>query len=78
MKFDEPVGHNNGSVKGIKIFECPEGYGAFVRGTHIQVGEQFTERDLLDESCDNSDCHHDDDDDAAAAAACEDGDEDEI
>lgn len=46
VQFDEPMGHNDGTVKGVRIFECPDGFGAFVRGTKIQVGD-FPERDLF-------------------------------
>lgn len=58
VQFDEPVGHNDGSVKGVKVFECPMGYGAFVRGHNVKVGD-FPEADLFGS---------DDDEDAAAAA----------
>jgi tubulin-folding cofactor B len=31
VKFDEPVGKNDGSVKknGVRLFECDDGYGSF-------------------------------------------------
>ena len=48
VQFDEPLGHNDGSFKGTKFFDCPAGYGAFVRGSNVKVGD-FPERDLLDE-----------------------------
>jgi hypothetical protein len=32
---------------GVRIFECEEGYGAFVRGKNVTVGG-FPERGLLD------------------------------
>lgn len=51
VKFDEPLGHNDGTVKGVKIFEAAPGYGAFIRGKNITVGD-FPEvglDDLLDE-----------------------------
>jgi tubulin-folding cofactor B len=46
VQFDEPLGHNNGCFKGVKFFECPDGYGAFVRGNNLTIGD-FPERDLL-------------------------------
>lgn len=46
MKFDEPLGHNDGTVKGTRIFECEDGYGAFVRGNKVATGD-FPERDLF-------------------------------
>lgn len=39
VKFDEPLGRNDGSVKGVKYFECPPKHGAFVRGKNIAVGD---------------------------------------
>jgi len=46
VQFDEPMGHNDGTVKGVRIFECLDGYGAFVRGNKILVGD-YPERDLF-------------------------------
>eukprot|EP00290_Baffinella_frigidus_P011945 CAMPEP_0180154878 /NCGR_PEP_ID=MMETSP0986-20121125/24453_1 /TAXON_ID=697907 /ORGANISM="non described non described, Strain CCMP2293" /LENGTH=333 /DNA_ID=CAMNT_0022103381 /DNA_START=12 /DNA_END=1013 /DNA_ORIENTATION=- len=31
VKYDEPVGKNDGSVKGTRYFECLDGYGGFLR-----------------------------------------------
>ncbi len=31
VKLDEPYGDSNGIVKGVKYFQAPEKYGAFVR-----------------------------------------------
>jgi len=39
VKFDEPLGKHDGSVKGVKYFECPDKHGAFVRGKNIEVGD---------------------------------------
>lgn len=57
VQFDEPVGHNDGTVKGVKIFDCLAGYGAFIRGKNVQVGD-FPERDLFadDEACEDGGC----------------------
>ena len=46
VQFDEPLGHNDGCFKSKKFFECAPGYGAFVRGNNMTVGD-FPERDLL-------------------------------
>ncbi|CAG9467762.1 unnamed protein product [Pedinophyceae sp. YPF-701] len=39
VKYDEPVGKNDGSVKGTKVFECAPGYGGFVRPDKMKVGD---------------------------------------
>lgn len=46
VHYDEPVGKNDGSIKGKKYFTCPMGYGAFLRPDKVQVGN-FPELDLL-------------------------------
>jgi tubulin-folding cofactor B len=33
IELDEPVGKNNGSVRGVRYFECPANYGLFARPT---------------------------------------------
>ena len=47
IKFDEPVGKSNGTIKGVQIFDCPMKYGGFVRSTNIRVGD-YPEKDLFD------------------------------
>lgn len=46
VQLDEPVGSNDGSVKGTKYFDCPEKYGAFVRGVNVKFGD-YPEKDIF-------------------------------
>ena len=39
IQFDEPVGKNDGTAKGKRYFECPDGYGSFQRPVNVQVGD---------------------------------------
>jgi tubulin-folding cofactor B len=39
VQFDEPVGMNNGTVKGVKLFECNDGYGSLQRPKNVSCGD---------------------------------------
>lgn len=47
VQFDEPVGKNNGSIKGVEYFRCKDRYGGFLKPLQIEQGD-FPEQ-LLDE-----------------------------
>lgn len=44
VEFDEPTGKNNGYFDGVKIFECKEKHGSFVKPKQVEVGD-FPELD---------------------------------
>ncbi|KAJ7813141.1 tubulin-folding cofactor B [Mycena olivaceomarginata] len=49
VEYDEPMGKNDGSVKGERYFSCRPNYGAFVRPEKVKVGDYPVEEIDLDE-----------------------------
>lgn len=39
VEYDEPVGKNDGSIKGKRYFTCLDRYGGFVRPTLVSMGD---------------------------------------
>ena len=39
VQFDEPVGKSDGSVKGVRVFDCEPLYGGILRPNQVKVGD---------------------------------------
>lgn len=39
IEFDEPVGKNNGYLDNVKIFDCRDKHGSFVKPKQVEVGD---------------------------------------
>ena len=46
VQYDEPVGKNDGTVKGKRLFECPPNFGGFLRPDKLDVGD-YPEIDIF-------------------------------
>jgi len=55
VALDEPLGKNDGTIKGRKLFSCAANHGVLVRPDKVTVGGDFPVRDLLndDDESDN-------------------------
>lgn len=51
VEFDEPVGKNNGSIKGVQYFSAKPNYGGFIRPAQIEEGD-FPEESLFSDDDD--------------------------
>ncbi|KAJ7885994.1 tubulin-folding cofactor B [Mycena leptocephala] len=49
VEYDEPMGKNDGSVKGERYYSCRPNYGAFVRPDKVKVGDYPVEEIDLEE-----------------------------
>ncbi|XP_058444824.1 tubulin-folding cofactor B [Malaya genurostris] len=49
VKFDEPLGANDGTCNGKRYFECPPKYGSFVAAKAIEIGDFPPENFDLDD-----------------------------
>lgn len=49
VKFDEPLGVNDGTSNGKRYFNCPPKYGSFVAAKAVEIGDFPPEKDELDD-----------------------------
>jgi tubulin-folding cofactor B len=54
VKFDEPVGRGDGTVKGKIMFKAEPKYGGFIRPGKVSVGD-FPEKDIMADLEDSDD-----------------------
>lgn len=53
VEYDEPVGKNNGIVKGTRYFTCEQGFGGMARPANVTIGDyppeeiQFSDEDEI-------------------------------
>lgn len=53
VELDEPVGRNDGTVNGTRVFACKgEKYGVFVRAERVEVGDFAVRDEFADEEDD--------------------------
>ncbi|GMH32760.1 hypothetical protein BSKO_00594 [Bryopsis sp. KO-2023] len=54
VAYDEPLGKNDGTCKGIPYFQCEQGYGSFVRPGKVSCGD-YPPVDPFDDDFDSPD-----------------------